>query len=166
MVNLHLLTIILVLMSIFSNSVYAQDIKNYLTMKVEIVSDTVCFQDSLIISVQFENKTDKECLFRPRANWTLDDGHEILAFGLRNERYIISRTVYVDYIQCIAPFSDYRITLPLFIDPTFFKRGLNEFVLYYSCRKIKNKKLKCKNEYKDEVLYGSLESQKFFLYIQ
>ena len=65
-----LVVIMVLILNCFQN--YSQKIEECLSLKISMKVDTVCYGDSIQLNVLFENVTNEEYLFYPKARFVLE----------------------------------------------------------------------------------------------
>ena len=72
---------------------YSQKIEECLSLKISMKVDTVCYGDSIQLNVLFENVTNEEYLFYPKARFVLEKIIDNIFLGIECDKsYIINDT--------------------------------------------------------------------------
>lgn len=158
------LVILISIINLFS--CYSQKIGDYLKLTVSAMSDTVSYGDSLQLDIIFENISDKESSFYPKANLILENNDMIEILGIDDDKfYKINDIIDLTFIQNIPPKSIYKMTYSAYIDSSYLSKGKNTLFLNYIFRRKFNNKFK--REYVNKrTLYGGLKSNLFMLYVK
>ena len=138
-------------------SVKTQEIDNYLKLVFSFSSDTVRIGDRVKLNVLFINKTDSAAQFYPKSVIYLTK--PFVAFGIDNA-IPINDTLDLRKTVKINPKETYIETWDILINKDFFVVGINQLTLYFRCNERKRK------DKKSNLLYGSLKSNEFNLFVQ
>ncbi|WP_075965993.1 hypothetical protein [Parabacteroides massiliensis] len=158
------LVILISIINLFS--CFSRKIDNYLKLTVSAMSDTVSYGDSLQLDIIFENISDKECLFYPKANLILENNDIIEILGIDDNRfYEINNVIDLTFIQKIPPKHRYKMTYFISVDSLYLSKGENTLFLSYIFRRKYSDKFKYKYVNK-RSLYGRLKSNLFMLYVE
>ncbi|MDR2910635.1 MAG: hypothetical protein LBV47_04625 [Bacteroidales bacterium] len=116
-------------------------IEHYVNLAIQFDKDTICMGDSLTLTIEFRNKTNRDIGFYPESTQLFT--HHFLPFG-------VDRIVFINDIEDVVKNSSLKlVNLPpdviyvkkfiLKSDDEFFYRKINNLIMYYHCPKFTNK---------------------------
>jgi len=113
--------------------------------------------DTLILFIEYRNKTNKEIEFYPDCIQALTQ--PIVAFGI-DETLVLNLVLNFTKSISLSPDGTYYQKYVVKSDQKFLHKGLNHIYMQYRCPELKRKR-----EKKFNKLYGSLESNTVNLYV-
>lgn len=141
--------------TLFNEKSIADNIDKYLDLSVKINHYTVDFDSVIIVTFVFKNKANDSISFYPYSLLSV-----MPSGGSKFDSYFLRRNVDWKYSFCLKPNDVYKLNYIIQIAKPFFHEGINEFQLYYECKKQKGENKKYNK------LYGSLQSNDFFIYVR
>lgn len=145
---------------------YSQRIEECLSLKVSVEVDTVCYGDSVQLNVLFENITNEEYLFYPKARFVLEKSYQRKFFGAEYDKpYIINDTIDLRITQNILPDSIYEMNFKVYVNSKYFVKGENVLYLCYLFRPLLSAGFKRKY-LEQKYLSGVLRSNIFMIYVK
>jgi hypothetical protein len=132
-------------------------IKHYVSLSIQFDRDTINMGDSLILNIEFRNKTTKDIEFYPECFQFLTQPSVV--FG-RDKSLVINEVSDLTKLISLPPNGIYAQKVILKSDNTFLDFGINSICLYYRCPTLKGKTDKKYNK-----LCGLLKSNVVDLYV-
>lgn len=154
-----LVVIMVLILNCFQN--YSQKIEECLSLKISMKVDTVCYGDSIQLNVLFENVTNEEYLFYPKARFVLEKNYRQDFFCIECDKsYIINDTTDLRITENLLPNAIYRMNCKVYVNSKYFVKGENAFYLCYLFRP------SFSAGFKRKYLSGVLRSNVFMIYVK
>ena len=132
-----------------------------MSLKISMKVDTVCYGDSIQLNVLFENVTNEEYLFYPKARFVLEKNYRQDFFGIECDKsYIINDTTDLRITENLLPNAIYRMNCKVYVNSKYFVKGENAFYLCYLFRP------SFSAGFKRKYLSGVLRSNVFMIYVK
>jgi hypothetical protein len=132
-------------------------IEHYVNLSIQFDRDTIDTGDSLILNIEYHNKTTKDIEFYPECIRFLTQ--PAVAFGI-DKSLCINKVSNLTKLIRLPPDGKYVQKIDLISDSTFLHSGMNNIYMHYRCPELNDKE---RNKY--NKLCGTLKSNTVSLYV-